>query len=72
MRPHIQEKHISSDLMRRIIRWPYIAGALGYRVVCERHNMKQFCNTMMEAKSVQNQHKREGCLEAEIKKPGQK
>jgi hypothetical protein len=45
---------------------------MGYRVVCERHNLKQFCNTMMEAKSVQTQHKREGCLEAEIKKPGQK
>ena len=45
---------------------------MGYRVVCERHNLKQVCNTMMEAKSVQTLHKREGCLEAEIKKPGQK
>ena len=45
---------------------------VGYRVVCERHNLKQFCQTMMEAKAVQNQHKREGCLESEIKKPGQR
>jgi hypothetical protein len=42
---------------------------MGYRVVCERHNLKQFCTTMTEAKSVQVQHRREGCLEAEIKKP---
>lgn len=45
---------------------------MGYRVVCERHNLKQFYNTLMEAKTAQNQHKREGCLESEIKKPGQK
>ncbi len=45
---------------------------MGYRVVCERHNLKQFCSTMLEAKSVQRQHAREGCLESEIKKPGQR
>ena len=44
---------------------------MGYRVICERHRLKQFCGTMTEAKAVQIQHRRqEGCLEAEIKKPG--
>jgi hypothetical protein len=43
---------------------------MGYRVVCVRHDLRQFCSTMAEAKSVQVQHRREGCLEAEIKKPG--
>jgi hypothetical protein len=42
---------------------------MGYSVICERHNLKQFCTTMLEARSVQALHKREGCLEAEIKKP---
>jgi hypothetical protein len=43
---------------------------MGYRVICERHSLKQFCNTMSEAKAVQVQHRRQGgCLEAEIKKP---
>ncbi|AIF83562.1 hypothetical protein NTE_01499 [Candidatus Nitrososphaera evergladensis SR1] len=53
---------------------PYIVTGteMGYRVICERHNLKQFCNTIMEAKAVQSQHKREGCLESEIKKPGQR
>ena len=45
---------------------------MGYRVMCDRHGLKQFCSTMAEAKSMQIQHRREGCLEAEIKKPGQK
>jgi flagellar basal body rod protein FlgG len=43
---------------------------MGYRVICERHSLKQFCSTMSEAKAVQTQHRRQGgCLEAEIKKP---
>jgi hypothetical protein len=43
---------------------------MGYRVICERHSLEQFCITMSEAKAVQIQHRRqEGCLEAEIKKP---
>jgi hypothetical protein len=43
---------------------------MGYRVICERHSLEQFCSTMSEAKAVQIQHRRkEGCLEAEIKKP---
>lgn len=45
---------------------------MGYRVVCQRHNLKQFCSTMGEAKSVQVQHQRDGCLEAEVRKPGQR
>ncbi len=43
---------------------------MGYRVICERHSLKQFCSTMSEAKAIQIQHRRQGgCLEAEIKKP---
>jgi len=43
---------------------------MGYRVICERHSLKQFCSTMGEAKAIQMQHRREDrCLEAEIKKP---
>lgn len=45
---------------------------MGYRLVCERHNVKQYYNTIAEAKAARIQHQREGCLEAEIKKPGQK
>lgn len=42
---------------------------MGYTVICERHELKQYCTTMAEAKSIQVQHRREGCLESEIKKP---
>ena len=61
------------SMLNSKIAYTYSTGAyMGYRVICERHNLKQFCNTMMEAKAVQIQHKREGCLESEIKKPGQR
>jgi len=56
-----------SDAKAKKQHWRFTG--VGYRVICERHNMKQFCSTMAEAKSVQVQHRREGCLEAEIKKP---
>lgn len=43
---------------------------MGYKVICERHSLKEFCATMSEAKALQIQHRRQGgCLEAEIKKP---
>jgi hypothetical protein len=45
---------------------------MGYRLVCERHKVKEYYNTMLEAKAAQIQHKRSGCLESEIKKPGQR
>lgn len=46
--------------------------SMGYRLICERHGLKEFYNTLMEAKAAQIKHQREKCLESEIKKPGQK
>ena len=45
---------------------------MGYRLVCERHSVREYYGTIAEAKAAKIQHQREGCLEAEIKKPGQR
>jgi hypothetical protein len=46
---------------------------MGYRLVCERHELREYYNTIAEAKAARVQHQREErCLEAEIKKPGQR
>ena len=45
---------------------------VGYRLVCEQHNLKEYYNTIAEAKAAKIQHQRQGCLEAEIRKPGQR